>query len=288
MHWGIFSSISQETHMRNSTDLAHRSADAVGHSAAGAIDTAVNTGMAWWDLMLKLQRASLQSFSSYSPISDTRISGALPQRSAGVAVVPVGEERLNVATRTVQGETTRIRRRVVAQPVEQEVTLREETVVVERRAPQPGSAAAANGPRQDVLTETVVEMSDSRQVPTVWKSIHVAEEVVLRKQVTERTEKVRETVRRDLVEVEHDRGAAVSLARDSEHLEAVPMPRREPAEGRQHRPEPQLQRPAEALAELAGGGDARRSDEGQQDRKPGQGPQIASAPQQPGPGGRKA
>jgi hypothetical protein len=48
-------------------------------------------------------------------------------------------------------------------------------------------------------------MTDSREVPTVWKSLHVAEEVVLRKQVTERTQKVRETVRRDVVEIDHDR-----------------------------------------------------------------------------------
>jgi stress response protein YsnF len=123
-----------------------------------------------------------------------------------VAVVPVGEERLNIATRTVQGETTRVRRRVVAQPVEQEVTLREEHVVVERRRPQQNGEAGSDAPpRQDVLSETVVEMSDSRQVPAVWKSVHVAEEVVLRRQVAERREKVRETVRRDVVEVEHDR-----------------------------------------------------------------------------------
>jgi uncharacterized protein (TIGR02271 family) len=166
---------------------------------------AAAAGMAWFDLMLNFQRqmqqASLQSFSSYSPTAATRISGHVPQRTtaAGVQVVPVGEERLNVATHTVSGETTRVRRRVVSQPVEQQVTLREEKVVVERRSP---TASEARG---NVLTETVVEMSDTHQVPTVWKSLHVAEEVVLRKQATERTEKVRETVRRDVVDVEHDR-----------------------------------------------------------------------------------
>jgi uncharacterized protein (TIGR02271 family) len=121
-------------------------------------------------------------------------------------VVSVGEERLNVATHTVQGETIRVRRRVVSQPVEQQVTLREEKVVVERHRPATVEA------RGDVLTETVVEMSDSREVPTVWKSQHVAEEVVLRKQVTERTETARDTVRRDVVDVEHDRGAIAPLS----------------------------------------------------------------------------
>jgi Domain of unknown function (DUF2382) len=174
------------------------------------VGTALNAGMVWWDLLLNLQRASLESFSSYSPISDTRIIGRVPQQSTGVQVIPVGEERLNVATRTVQGETTRIRRRVVAQPVEQQVALREEKVIVERRAP------TRTNSKPDVLTETVIEMSDSRQVPTVWKSLHVAEEVVLRKQITERIEKVRETVRRDVVDVEHAREAVPVLAHEAE------------------------------------------------------------------------
>jgi hypothetical protein len=71
-----------------------------------------------------------------------------------------------------------------------------------------------------VLSETVVEMSNSSQVPTVWKSVHVGEEVVLRRQVTERTERVRETLRRDVVDVQQERAEvpaprAPSLAYDT-------------------------------------------------------------------------
>lgn len=187
--------------MTTSSNFAKR----VGENPmSSALSTAMSGGMVWLDMMMKLQnemqRASLASLSSYSPISDTRISGELPRQSDGVQVIAVGEERLNVATSTVQGETTRIRRRVVSQPVEQQIVLRDEKVVVERRKPNGGES------EPDVLTETVIEMSDSRQEPKVWKSLHVAEEVILRKQVTERTEKVRETVRRDVVDVEHARG----------------------------------------------------------------------------------
>jgi uncharacterized protein (TIGR02271 family) len=172
----------------------------------------MKSGFAWFDMMLnfqrEMQRASLQSLSSYSPTAGATITGRLPRENFAATggftaagsterVVPVGEERLNVATRLITGETTRIRRRVVEQPVEQQVTLREEKVIVERR-PSTGKPQDTN-----LFTETVVEMSDSREVPTVWKSLHVAEEVVLRKQVTERTEKVRDTVRRDVVEVDH-------------------------------------------------------------------------------------
>ena len=150
----------------------------------------------------------------------------MPQQANGIQVIPVGEERLNVATRTVQGETTRLRRRVVAQPVEQQVTLRDEKVVVERRPATPGA-----NPKPDVLTETIIEMSDSTQVPTVWKSLHVAEEVVLRKQVTERTENVRETVRRDVVDVEHDRaeGSAAQTQEVTGHVDHLPALRTDAA-----------------------------------------------------------
>lgn len=169
---------------------------------AKPMDTALNAGMAWWDMMLRMQRASMASFSVYSPGSDTRISASVPRATqAATQVVPVGEERLNVATRTELGETTRIRRRVIAAPVEQDVTLREERVVVERR---PVAAPLGDAKRGDVLSETVIEMTDSRQVPQVWKSVHVAEEVVLRREVTERKERVREMLRRDVVEVEHE------------------------------------------------------------------------------------
>ena len=78
-----------------------------------AVNTTFNTGWAWLDMMLnfqqQLQRASLQSFTSYSPAAGASITGRLVPGTDAERVVPVGEERLNVATRTVQGETTRVR-----------------------------------------------------------------------------------------------------------------------------------------------------------------------------------
>jgi hypothetical protein len=98
------------------------------------VETVMKSGFAWLDMVLNFQRqmqqASLQSFSSYSPTAGTTITGRVPQwqpngrqNTEGEQVIAVGEERLNVATRSVPGETTRIRRRVVEQPVEQHVKL---------------------------------------------------------------------------------------------------------------------------------------------------------------------
>ena len=84
-----------------------------------------------------------------------------------------------------------MRRVVVESPVEQDVTLHSETVVVERRRPQANIG-------QDVLTEVTVEMSETNEVPVVSKSVHLVEEVLLRKEVTARTEKIRDTVKRDI------------------------------------------------------------------------------------------
>ena len=162
---------------------------------------AVSTGIPFWDMMLSLGKASQQAMTGYAPQAEhgTRSDrGAVRQTTSGVEVIPIGEETLNVGTRLVAGETTRVRRIVVETPVEQAVSLREERVVVERRKPTAAGATATQG----ILTETAVEMSDSFEVAEVWKSVRVTEEVVLRREVTERHETVRDTVRRDEVVVE--------------------------------------------------------------------------------------
>ena len=162
---------------------------------------AVSTGIPFWDMMLSLGKASQQAMAGYATRSEhgTRSDrGTAPKTTSNVEVIPVGEETLNVGTRLVAGNTTRVRRIVVETPVEQAVSLREERVVVERRKPTTASATATQG----VLTETAVEMSDSFEVVEVWKSVRITEEVVLRREVTQRHETVRDTVRRDEVVVE--------------------------------------------------------------------------------------
>lgn len=171
-------------------------------------DAPVSTGFALWDMMLQMQKASQQTLSAFVPLAsqgaqalgarfDERAGGQAAQRTTGgVEIIPVGEETFHVGTRTVQGGTTRLRRVVVETPVEQQVSLRTETVIVERRKP------ANPVPNGDVLTERSVEMTDSFEVVETWKSVHLREEVVLRTEVVEHTETVRDTVRHDEVKVE--------------------------------------------------------------------------------------
>jgi stress response protein YsnF len=102
---------------------------------------------------------------------------------------------LNVGTRMVPGKTTRVRRVVVESPVQQDVTLHTETVVLERRKPLLSTG-------EDVLSEVTVEMSDFNEVPVVSKNVRLVEEVLLRKEVTARTETIHDTLKHDKLEID--------------------------------------------------------------------------------------
>jgi stress response protein YsnF len=169
------------------------------------------------DMMMNMQRLGLQAVSAYQPLisaflDPTKIvePAARPFFAAGrprtpeyreshdsneEQVIAVGEEVLQVGTRMVAGKTTRVRRVVVQAPVQQDVTLHTETVVLERRKP-----ISSDG--NEVLTEVTVEMSDFNEVPVVSKAVHLVEEVLLPKEVTARTETIHDTVRRDKLEIE--------------------------------------------------------------------------------------
>ena len=89
----------------------------------------------------------------------------------------------------------------VETPVQEQVTLREEHVKVERR---PVDRPIAAG--DDAFRERTVEATERAEEAVVSKEARVKEEVVVRKQAEERTETVSDTVRRTEVEVEDERG----------------------------------------------------------------------------------
>ncbi len=110
-------------------------------------------------------------------------------------VISLAQEEIQVGKRTVDRGTTRVRRYVVEQPVEREVTLQGERVTIERRRP------VQAGPGAGEFQERIVEVHETEEVPVVEKRAHVAEEVAVRRESTERTETVRDTVRREEVEI---------------------------------------------------------------------------------------
>ena len=117
-------------------------------------------------------------------------------------VIPLGEEVLEVGKRTENRGTARVRRYVVETPVERQVTLQSERVVVERRRPVSDKVTG------EILTEVTVEVVETAEVPVVGKRIRLREEIVVRTERTQRVETVRETVRRDEVEIRAARRGA--------------------------------------------------------------------------------
>ncbi|TDH63359.1 DUF2382 domain-containing protein [Dankookia rubra] len=108
------------------------------------------------------------------------------------------EEELHVGKREATGGK-RLVTSVTEREVEKPVTLHEETVEVERRredhALRPEEAAHA-------FREETVELTATSERPVVSKEARVTGEVALRKRSVERREVVRDTVRRQDVDVE--------------------------------------------------------------------------------------
>jgi stress response protein YsnF len=107
--------------------------------------------------------------------------GAATVREDGV--VERAEERLVVGKRQAAGGRVRVRSYVVETPFEEQVTLRDERVHVERRPVdrpvQPGDA---------VFEERVLEASERSEEAVVTKEARVVEEIGLRKEADTRTE----------------------------------------------------------------------------------------------------
>ena len=124
-------------------------------------------------------------------------------------VIPIAEEELHVGKREVGGGRVRIRSHVVERPVEEQVTLREEHVSVERR-PVDGTLRSGSVNDGDLFRERTVEMEERSEEAVVSKEARVVEEVVVRKDSDQRTQTVSDTVRKTEVEVDDDRSAGVS------------------------------------------------------------------------------
>ena len=118
-------------------------------------------------------------------------------------VIPVTEEQLTVGKRDVAHGRVRVRSYVVETPVQEQVNLRQEHVSIERR---PVDRAAGAG--DNLFRERTIEAEERAEEAVVAKEARVKEELVLKKDVNQRTETVSDKVRRTEVEVEDERANA--------------------------------------------------------------------------------
>jgi uncharacterized protein (TIGR02271 family) len=124
---------------------------------------------------------------------------SIPQDKSSI---PVVKEDLQVGKRAVQRGAVRVYSRIMQQPVEEKISLREERVKVDRRpANRPATEADLRAADRDAI-----EMTETVEEPVVSKRARVVEEVVIGKEVNERTETVRDNVMRSEVHVEDSRG----------------------------------------------------------------------------------
>ncbi len=123
---------------------------------------------------------------------------AAASRDTSPDTIKVMEERLRVGKREVAGGAVRVRSYIVERPVEENVRLHQERVDVERRPVDRPATAADFGAFQ----ERTIEAQATSEEAVVSKEARVVEEIGLNKQESDRTETVRDTVRKTEVEVE--------------------------------------------------------------------------------------
>ena len=115
--------------------------------------------------------------------------------------IPRIKEELQVGKRSVESGGVRVRSRIIEKPVEESVRLREEHIRVDRQPANRPVTDADNAAFED----QDLEFTERREIPVVNKEARVVEEVKISKDVTERDETVRDTVRNTELDIQNDR-----------------------------------------------------------------------------------
>lgn len=128
----------------------------------------------------------------------TGAQGVPPNTGQNAQQVNIIEENLQVGKRAEQTGGARIRSRIIEKPVEEHVRLRKEHVSVQRRdVNRPATEADFAA-----FKEGEISITEQAERAVVSKEARVVGEVSVEKNVTERDEVVRDTVRKTDVEVE--------------------------------------------------------------------------------------
>jgi stress response protein YsnF len=113
--------------------------------------------------------------------------------------IPIIEENVLIGKKEVETGGVRLKSRIVENPVEENLRLREERVTVQRN---PVDRKATDDDLQN-FQEGELEVTEHAEVPVVSKEARVVEEVTLNKEVEHRDETIKETSRKTEVDVEN-------------------------------------------------------------------------------------
>ena len=144
--------------------------------------------------------------------SGTATEGTIARASE--QVVPFIEEELKVGKRTVDKGGVKVKTTVTETPVEEDVHLHEERVVVERR-PTNRKVTTADA----AYKEGTIEFRETAEEAVVAKIARVVEEVVIKRQGRDKTHKVRDSAKQTDVEVSETAGTGAASATTFETFE---------------------------------------------------------------------
>ncbi|GAB3544376.1 DUF2382 domain-containing protein [Spirosoma fluminis] len=185
-----------------SEDEAERAADLLDEYGAVDIDERANQyGTSSYNTTLSDATAgyttgSVADTTDYVDTTDTTNRLADTGRDQTIKVI---QENLEVGKREVERGGVRVRSRIIERPVEESLRLREERVRIQR-TPVNRPATAAD---LDAFQEGQIQVTEHAEVPVVSKTANVVEEISVGKEVNERVETIRDTVRNTDVEVEN-------------------------------------------------------------------------------------
>jgi uncharacterized protein (TIGR02271 family) len=134
--------------------------------------------------------------------SQARETAVSPHQEEGAEQrIPIVQEEMLIGKRTVERGGVSVQSRIVEEPVREELTLREEHVSVARRPVSDEASAIGAAP----FEERAIAMTQMAEEAVVSKDARVVEEVIVRKDVNQRVERIEDTVRHTEVDVQDDR-----------------------------------------------------------------------------------
>ena len=183
-------------------------AAAVGGIAGASAATAKPTMTTATSDMAMAGRPATGTATAGATRTGAATTGMAATAAAGDQTIQLAEETLRIGKRDVSHGRVRVRSYVVETPVSEQVTLRDEHVSIEHRAVD-RSVTAADA---DLFRERTIEATETDEEAVVAKDVRIREELVLHKNVEQRTETVSDKVRRTEVEIEGDHPSAQKIA----------------------------------------------------------------------------
>jgi len=136
-------------------------------------------------------------------------SGPRNQDEAEEKRIPVVQEEMLIGKRDVERGGVRVQSRIVEEPIREDLALREEHVSVARRPVADGDRAVD----ASAFKERTIAMTQRAEEALVTKDARVVEEVVVRKEVDQRVERIEDSIRHTEVDVQDDRTSGPAAPR---------------------------------------------------------------------------